>query len=224
MPSERVATRPASASAICGLGVCASSNCPNVSSSFLRTRSSGVCASAAIIGPTNSSASRIARASSGVRRGGEAERVAVQLLVDVHAVALERGIHRVAAAAEVDEVQQLEVLFELLRRECGSARRSRRRDDGVGRLAAGREQVGEQRLQNGEAFGHDRTGGRSPETSTCGTGAGAASLGGTVSCRSRTARSASATSRRSSVGLDWDRAAVLAQHPGRELRQRSEYR
>ena len=35
-----------------------------------RTRSSGVCASAAIIGPTNSSASRIARASSGVSRGG----------------------------------------------------------------------------------------------------------------------------------------------------------
>src|SRR5207244_748162 len=54
----------------CGCGVCARSNSPNVSSSFLRTRSSGVRASAAIIGPTNSSASRIARASSGVRRGG----------------------------------------------------------------------------------------------------------------------------------------------------------
>ena len=51
-------------------GVWASSNWPNVSSSFLRTRSSGVCASAAIVGPTYSIASRIARASSGVSFGG----------------------------------------------------------------------------------------------------------------------------------------------------------
>ncbi len=43
---------------------------PNVSSSLARTRSSGECAPAAIIGPTNSSARRIARASSGVSRGG----------------------------------------------------------------------------------------------------------------------------------------------------------
>src|SRR5258705_9020877 len=46
----------------------------------------------------------------------EAERVAVQLLVDVHAVALERGVDRVTAAAEVDEVQQLQMLFELFLR------------------------------------------------------------------------------------------------------------
>ena len=52
-----------------GSGVWWSSNWPNVSSSFFRTRSSGVCTWAAIEGPTMSSASRIARASSGVRRG-----------------------------------------------------------------------------------------------------------------------------------------------------------
>src|SRR6185312_13962247 len=41
------------------------------------------------------------------------ERVPVQLLVDVHAVTLERGVDRVTATAEVDEVEELEVLFEL---------------------------------------------------------------------------------------------------------------
>ena len=44
----------------------------------------------------------------------EAERVAVELLVDVDGVALERRVHRVAAAAEVDEVEQLQVFLELL--------------------------------------------------------------------------------------------------------------
>ena len=63
-----VATRSSSAPA-CGVGVWARSNWPNASSSFARTRSSGELEPAAIIGPTNSSASRIARASSGVRRG-----------------------------------------------------------------------------------------------------------------------------------------------------------
>ena len=65
-----VAISCSSSSEKLGSGVWASSNWPNVSSSFARTRSRGVCACAAIIGPTNSSASRIARASSGVRRGG----------------------------------------------------------------------------------------------------------------------------------------------------------
>ena len=65
----KIDTKLSSSPPTCGSGVCTSSNCPNVSSSFLRTRASGVCASAAIIGPTYSSASRIARASSGVRRG-----------------------------------------------------------------------------------------------------------------------------------------------------------
>ena len=97
------------------------SNWPNVSSSFCRTRSSGVCTWAAIVGPTMSSASRIARASSGVSRG-RAEDVAVELLVDVDAVAVELGVDRVAAAAEVDEVEQREVILQLVPRDVEAAR------------------------------------------------------------------------------------------------------
>ena len=52
-----------------GSGVEASSNWPNVSSSLRRTLATALCASAAIPGPTKSSARRIARASSGVSRG-----------------------------------------------------------------------------------------------------------------------------------------------------------
>ena len=44
-----------------------------------------------------------------------AERVAEQLLVDVHLVAAQLGVDRVAAAAEVDEVEEGEVLLERLR-------------------------------------------------------------------------------------------------------------
>ena len=72
MACENVRMSCSSSEAASGTSSSASScwpNSPNVSSSFLRTRSSGVCASAAIIGPTNSRASRIARASSGVSRG-----------------------------------------------------------------------------------------------------------------------------------------------------------
>ena len=43
---------------------------------------------------------------------GMAESVAVEFLVDVHLVPLERGVDGVTAAAEVDEVQELQVLFE----------------------------------------------------------------------------------------------------------------
>ena len=69
IPRDSVATSSSSSSSERVSGVWWSSNCPNVSSSFLRTRSSGVCTCAAIDGPTMSSARRIARASSGVSRG-----------------------------------------------------------------------------------------------------------------------------------------------------------
>ena len=60
-----------------------------------------------------------------------AERVAEELLVDVHLVALQLGVDGVAAAAEVDEVEQREVLLELPRRgiekrSTSSLRRDRR--------------------------------------------------------------------------------------------------
>ena len=54
---------------------------------------------------------------------GAAERVAEELLVDVHLVALQLRVDGVAAAAEVDEVEQREVLLELL----GAGSRSGRR-------------------------------------------------------------------------------------------------
>ena len=54
-----------------------------------------------------------------------AERVAEQLLVDVHLVTVQLGVDGVAAAAEVDEVQQREVLLELLLPRSRTARRAR---------------------------------------------------------------------------------------------------
>ena len=54
-----------------------------------------------------------------------AERVAEELLVDVHLVALQLGVDRVAAAAEVDEVEQREMLLELLGRDREPLRRAR---------------------------------------------------------------------------------------------------
>ena len=85
-----------------------------------------------------------------------AERVAEQLLVDMHLVAVELRVDRVAAAAEVDEVEQREVLLERLG---GMWKRSTRSRAGMRRLAvlaAGGEQVGEQRLEHAEALGGDR--------------------------------------------------------------------
>ena len=58
------------------------------------------------------------------RRG--AEWVAPELLVDVHLVAVQLGVDRVAAAAEVDEVEQVEVVLELVGAGSGTARPSRR--------------------------------------------------------------------------------------------------
>ncbi len=89
---------------------------------------------------------------------GEPERVAVQLLVDVHAVALECGVDRVTAAPEVDEVQQLQVLFQLFLRDVEAFDDLARGDHGVVRFATGGEQVREERLEDGKAFRDDRAG------------------------------------------------------------------
>ena len=96
-----------------------------------RTRSSGVCASAAIIGPTNSSASRIARASSGVSLGGERNVSPKSSFSTWTCRRLELGVHGVAAAAEVDEVQELEVLLERLGRDVEALDDLGGRDDGL---------------------------------------------------------------------------------------------
>ena len=76
--------------------------------------------------------------------GREAERVAPELLVDVHGPVAQLGVHGVAAASEVDEVQQGQVLLELLRGHGGEAfEQLRSRDQRLLVVAAGGEQVGE---------------------------------------------------------------------------------
>jgi len=79
----------------------------------------------------------------------------------VHGSVAQLRVDRVAAAAEVDEVEERKVLLELLR---GDGREALEQLGGWNRrllvLAAGREQVGEQRLQDRESFGRDGAGRR----------------------------------------------------------------
>ncbi len=86
------------------------------------------------------------------------ERVTVELLVNVDLVSLERRVDRVTTTAEVDEVQQLQVLFELILRNVEALDDLMRRNDGVDLLAARGEEVREQRLEDGEPLRHDRPG------------------------------------------------------------------
>ena len=88
------------------------------------------------------------------RRG--AERLAVELLVDVHDLAAEFRVHRVAAAAEVDEVEEREVLLERLPRNVEAVDELLRVDLGAPVLSAAGEQVGEERLEHREALGCHR--------------------------------------------------------------------
>ena len=94
-----------------------------------------------------------------------AEGVAEELLVDVDLVAAQLGVDGVAAAAEVDEVQQREVLLERL---LGDLREPldevARRDGGARLLATGREQVGEERLEHPEPLRVDRARSGAPAT------------------------------------------------------------
>src|SRR3954451_18964305 len=86
------------------------------------------------------------------------EGVTVELLVDMDLVALERRVDRVTAAAEVDEVEQLEVLLELILGNVEALDELVRRNDCVVPFATGREEIREQCLQNREPFGHDGAG------------------------------------------------------------------
>ena len=74
----------------------------------------------------------------------EAERVAPELLVDVHGPVAQLRVHGVAAASEVDEVEERQVLLELLRGHGGEAfEQLRSGDQRLLVVAAGGEQVGE---------------------------------------------------------------------------------
>jgi hypothetical protein len=84
-----------------------------------------------------------------------AKGVAVELLVDVYVVAVERGVDRVAPPAEVDEIQELEMFLQLVLGDGEALDDLVRGNDGLVVLAAGREEVGEEGLQNGEALRDD---------------------------------------------------------------------
>ena len=184
-------------------GVRASSNCAERLLELLAdARRAGVCASAAIIGPTYSSASRIARASSGVRRGAARNVSPHSSLSTWTEPSCELRVDRVAAAAEVDEVEQREVLLELVGRDRREAlEQLRRRDLGVALLAARGEEVGEQRLQDARTARAPRPGGALDCSVAARAPAPRAPVSAALpSCRSRTRRSAVATSRCSSSG------------------------
>ncbi len=88
---------------------------------------------------------------------GAAELVAVELLLDVDRAPLvdALGVHRVAAATEVDEVEQLQVILELLVGELEARGQLGRIDSGVLVLTAGGQHVGEHCLEHREALrGH----------------------------------------------------------------------
>ena len=94
------------------------------------------------------------------RQAGRApERVPEELLVDAHLVSVERGVDRVAAAAEVDEVQKLQVVVELVVGDVEAVDELLCRDRRPRLVAAAGEQVGEERLQDAEALGRERAGG-----------------------------------------------------------------
>src|SRR5262249_59640078 len=88
--------------------------------------------------------------------GWAAERVAEQLFVDVHLVASQLRVDRVAAAAEVDEVEQRQVLLDLVPWDREPVDELLHRDQSLALLAARREQVGQQRLEDAEALRRDR--------------------------------------------------------------------
>src|SRR3954466_1754825 len=94
---------------------------------------------------------------------GESKSVTVELLVDMYLITFERRVHRVTAAAEVDEVQQLQVLLELLLGNVEAVDDLAGRNDCVMSLATGGEEVSEQRLQNREALRYHRPGGTFPQ-------------------------------------------------------------
>ena len=84
------------------------------------------------------------------------EDVSVELLVDAHDVAVVHRVHGVAAAAEVDEVEKREVILELVERDRDALRELRRVEHRSPLVAAGGEELGEERLEDSEALGCNR--------------------------------------------------------------------
>src|SRR6185503_6702008 len=85
-----------------------------------------------------------------------AERVAEELLVHAHGPIGQLRVDRVAAAAEVDEVEQREMLLELVRRDVEPLDQVGGVDNRFVALTAAVEKVGEQRLEHGEPLRRHR--------------------------------------------------------------------
>ena len=86
-----------------------------------------------------------------------AEHVTVELLVDPHrsGVVVDFGVHRVAAAAEVDEVEQGEGLLQLLPRNREAGRKLIGIEHRLSALTARGEDLRQQCLQHAKALGRD---------------------------------------------------------------------
>ena len=88
--------------------------------------------------------------------GRLAERVAPDFLVDPDLVSVELGVDGVTAAAEVDEIEQRKVLLQLVLGDVEALDELRRGNSRARRVAATLQEVGQQRLQDGETLGLDR--------------------------------------------------------------------
>ena len=112
------------------------------------------------------------------------------------AIAAERP-HTVAAAAEVDEVEQREVLIELVERDAEAVGELVRVERRLASVAARCEQVREQRLEHAEPPGATGPAARSAAVSSTSAGSSSATLGRRPSWRLRICASPAVTSRRS---------------------------
>ena len=127
-----------SSSPTCGAGVCVRSNCAE---GLLELRAHAL--ERRVRAGRDHRADELEREPDRARlerrqAGRAAEGVAEELLVDVHLVAVQLGVDRVAAAAEVDEVEQREVLLERLARDREAVDELLRRDHALALLAARR--------------------------------------------------------------------------------------
>ena len=148
-----------------------------------------------------------------------AERVAEELLVDADLGAAQLRVDGVTAAAEIDEVEQGEMLLDRL---LGDLRETLDEvaggDDGARLVTARGEEVREQRLEHPEALRVDGTGGPLRQL----LGHDRARLGrhgggrGVDRCDAAQAAGDLAAQR---VRLEWHRAAVEPQDPGGEVRE-----
>ena len=159
----------------------------------------------------------------GLERGEPRRRtegLAVELLVHVHFAVGQLGVDRVAAAAEVDEVEEREVILQVLVGDAKALDDLRRLDGRLPILAAAREQVREQSLEHCEPLRCYRA---------------CRPLAGAV--RRRSGRLACQPGRLAGMGrvhgferarnlapqlgrIERHRPAVLPEHPRREHRQR----